>query len=175
MATTVRKGGKARAKPATSGQKVRQVSMFDRLLRTLPFSEEDIQRVFTWAVVAALAIAVIVIYPRIEPLLPEALRSNIAKITSLFGPAQNFTAQGFAAVASDVNLRAAPSTTARVIATLPRGLKVATIERRGEWTFVQVEGEGNTQPRRGWVFSSFLKEETGEVEDDDETSSGETE
>ena len=35
---------------------MRQISWFDRLLRTLPFSEEDIQRAITWVVVAALAV-----------------------------------------------------------------------------------------------------------------------
>ena len=53
MATTARKSG-SRAKSVTPRKKVRQVSFIDRLLRTLPFSEDEIQRVFTWIVIALL-------------------------------------------------------------------------------------------------------------------------
>jgi cell division protein FtsQ len=57
MATTARKASaKRKAKATPARQKVRHISWLDRLLRTLPFSEEDIQRAFTWAVIAALAI-----------------------------------------------------------------------------------------------------------------------
>lgn len=56
MATAARKGSRARAKPAASRRKVRQISVLDKLLRTLPFSQEDIQRAVTWAVVIAMAI-----------------------------------------------------------------------------------------------------------------------
>lgn len=57
MATANRKApAKRRAKAPTPRQKVRQISWIDRLLRTLPFSEEDIQRAITWIVVAALAV-----------------------------------------------------------------------------------------------------------------------
>ena len=61
MATTTRKASKprAKAKSAAPRKKVRQISLFDRFLRSLPFSEEDIQRVFTWVVVALLALAAI--------------------------------------------------------------------------------------------------------------------
>lgn len=60
MATATRKApAKRKAKAATPRQKVRQISWLDRLLRTLPFSEEDIQRVVTWVVVAALAVLVL--------------------------------------------------------------------------------------------------------------------
>lgn len=57
MATATRKApAKRKAKAPTPRQKVRQISWPDRLLRTLPFSEEDIQRVVTWVVVAALSV-----------------------------------------------------------------------------------------------------------------------
>ena len=62
MATTQRKGGKARGKAASVSprKKVRRISVFDRFLRTLPFSEDEIQRVFTWAVIIGLGVAAIV-------------------------------------------------------------------------------------------------------------------
>ncbi len=56
MATATRKAPAKRKKAVTPRRKVRQVSWLDRFLRTLPFSEDDIQRVFTWAVVAGLAV-----------------------------------------------------------------------------------------------------------------------
>lgn len=61
MATATRKApAKRKAKAPTPRQKVRQISWLDRLLRTLPFSEEDIQRVVTWIVVVALSVVVLV-------------------------------------------------------------------------------------------------------------------
>lgn len=56
MATATRKTPAKRKNAAAPRRKVRQISWVDRLLRTLPFSEEDIQRVVTWVVVAALAV-----------------------------------------------------------------------------------------------------------------------
>lgn len=62
MTTATRKGGKTRskAKSVTPRKKVRQISLFDRFLRTLPFSEDEIQRAFNLFVVAALVVAAIV-------------------------------------------------------------------------------------------------------------------
>ncbi len=61
MAVTARKGVKTRSKAKTTAprKKVRQISLFDRFLRTLPFSEAEIQKVFTWLVIVAVAIAAI--------------------------------------------------------------------------------------------------------------------
>ena len=115
-------------------------------------------------VVASIAIIAIFAYPRIAPFVPEPWRSNIAAILGGLAPSPNPTAQGSASVVNDVNLRAEPSTTAEIITTLPRGLKVTMIEQRGDWMLVQVEGSnGNPRPRRGWVFASFL---TSDVNDD---------
>lgn len=62
MTITARKGGKTRTKPKNPAprKKVRQISLFDRFLRTLPFSEVEIQRAFTWVVIALLASAVVI-------------------------------------------------------------------------------------------------------------------
>jgi hypothetical protein len=44
-----------------------------------------------------------------------------------------------------------------------RGASVATIEQRGSWTLVRIDGEsGKTRPQQGWVYSSFLKEPGGD-------------
>ncbi len=61
MASTARKGGRSRSKAKSPAprKKVRQISLFDRFLRTLPFSEDEIQRVFNWGLIAALGVAAV--------------------------------------------------------------------------------------------------------------------
>ena len=66
MAVAARKGGKATAKrnnksasKAAPRRKVRQLSLFDRFLRTLPFSEAEIQRMFTWISIAIGALIIL--------------------------------------------------------------------------------------------------------------------
>lgn len=60
MATTKRKSqSRPKPKAAAPRKKIRHISLIDRFLRTLPFSEDEIQRVFTWAVVAGLGVAAI--------------------------------------------------------------------------------------------------------------------
>ena len=60
-ATTKRKrAGPKKRKPAAR-KKVRRISWFDRFLRTLPFSEKEIQRGFTWLVIAASIVLIFVV------------------------------------------------------------------------------------------------------------------
>ena len=57
MATATRKPAAKRKVTAPSPrQKVRQISWVDNLMRTLPFSEEEVQRVITWVFLAALTV-----------------------------------------------------------------------------------------------------------------------
>ncbi len=57
MATATRKpAAKRKAAAYTPRQKVRQISWVDKIMRTLPFSEEEVQRVFTWIFLAALTV-----------------------------------------------------------------------------------------------------------------------
>jgi len=51
----------AKARKATPRKKVRQVSIMDRLLRILPFTEQDIQRVLTWGVLAVLLLVALIV------------------------------------------------------------------------------------------------------------------
>jgi hypothetical protein len=131
------------------------------------------------ALAASVAILAIVAYPFIAPFLPPSWQSNIVAITGGSGPstrksspppmpappvsASNAATQSLAVVDREVNLRVGPSTAEKVMAALPRGSKVTPIEQRGDWTLVQIDG-GNAQPRRGWVYSSFLKEEARGIE-----------
>jgi cell division protein FtsQ len=57
MATATRKpAAKRKAAAPSPRQKVRQISWVDKLMRTLPFSEEEVQRVITWVFLAALTV-----------------------------------------------------------------------------------------------------------------------
>jgi hypothetical protein len=127
-------------------------------------------------VVMVLAIVTIVAYPRIEPFIPEPWRSNIAAVVAKFIPPSNIMAQGSAVVVREVNLREGPSTGEDIIATLPIGLNVAVLERRNEWTLVEIAADSSTaQPRRGWVSSSFLRDGSDVEEEDDAASSDDSE
>jgi SH3 domain-containing protein len=75
-------------------------------------------------------------------------------------PATRGSSQDLAVALRDVNVRAAPSTEAKILSTLSRGVKVAMIEERGSWHLVRIEGNsGETRSRQGWVYASFLKRE----------------
>jgi chromosome segregation ATPase len=113
------------------------------------------------AVAASLAIATVVLYPYIEPSFPEigTSSSGPAPAGSSASSAQSpqRAGQRMAVVIHAGNVRAGPSTGAAIVSTLQRGLKVATVEQRGNWTLVRIEDEtGDTKPQQGWVYSSFL-------------------
>lgn len=55
MAAEVRKASAKRKAPAPR-KKIRQISVVDRLMRMLPFSEQDVQRVITWLFVIAISV-----------------------------------------------------------------------------------------------------------------------
>jgi uncharacterized protein YgiM (DUF1202 family) len=60
------------------------------------------------------------------------------------------------------NVRAGASPTAEVVTALQRGQKVATLEQSGKWTHIRITSEGGkTEPRDGWIFSSFLDPAVG--------------
>ena len=59
MATTSRKASTKRSvKAPRPRQKVRQISVIDRVFQALPFSEEDIQRAATWLIIAAMTVLI---------------------------------------------------------------------------------------------------------------------
>ena len=124
-------------------------------------------------IAAALATLAVIAYPIIEVRLPQSWRSQITAVTDSLpitddsgtSNAAPAPSSSVAVVLRDLNVRADPSTGAKVIATLPQGLKVTTIEKRGAWTSVQIESDNpNAKPLQGWVYGSFLKVEAGERE-----------
>jgi uncharacterized protein YgiM (DUF1202 family) len=55
--------------------------------------------------------------------------------------------------ARSVNVRAAPSTGAAVIANLKRGASVGVLETKGAWSRVELSGR-----QQGWAFNTYLVE-----------------
>jgi len=114
---------------------------------------------------AALFTSVLLFYPSIERFVPKSWSSSIAGLTAGKAPIASAESasppagrEPTALVVQSVNLRAGPSSTAPVISTVQRGQEVATLEQRGNWTHVRIDGDGKTQPREGWVYRSFLKD-----------------
>ncbi|MDE2475536.1 MAG: SH3 domain-containing protein [Alphaproteobacteria bacterium] len=116
------------------------------------------------AVVAAAASLVVYLYPNLDDILQPAPKVEIsaadaAPATAPKPAAPAPAAEKHAVLLRGANVRTAPSGDASVMLTLPRGTEVAPLERRGSWTRIQVQPDGNsTEPREGWIFTSFLKE-----------------
>ena len=62
-----------------------------------------------------------------------------------------------ATVIRDVNLRAAPSTNAQVIAGLKQGTLVTILERQGNWDHLQIVISGKIS-HQGWAYGSYIGE-----------------
>jgi len=124
------------------------------------------------AVVAAVAIAAVLLLPKLEAMLPDTVRWQIETVGGLFPPAETEVAPAPApavAVAStqpkaehpmmyaarSINVREQPSTGAPIAANLKRGAAVAILETRGSWDRVEVSGPPS-QGKQGWVFNSYL-------------------
>ena len=60
--------------------------------------------------------------------------------------------------ATGANLRAGPSTSSAVIATLPHDAEVTLVERRGSWMQVRAASRDGTRQQEGWVYAPSLKE-----------------
>jgi hypothetical protein len=61
-----------------------------------------------------------------------------------------------ALVVRSANLRATPSKTGDVVATLPHDSGVSVLERHGNWVRVKTIAAGKT--REGWVYTTYLKD-----------------
>jgi hypothetical protein len=119
---------------------------------------------------------VIFFYPWLEVYLPVEVRTNITSMTGgLLGtgappalpiqaaapPAPPAVKQQTTIVSRAVNLRATAATTGAVVLTLQRGVPVTVLERRGNWTLVEVPSkDGKTKALQGFVYSSYLKDKS---------------
>ena len=116
------------------------------------------QRTFIREIIVAVALGVagVMFYPNIEALIfgepPVAVRTIPVPRAKPAPPV--VVAQRTAVVARDAKLRAEPSATAAVVASLKQGLSVAVVEERGKWVLVRADG------KTGWLKSSLLKDIT---------------
>ena len=129
------------------------------------------------AVVVAVAAAAVLLFPRLEGMLPDTLRYQVETLGGLLAPGETEAAapapQPVAAavqpkaehptmyVARAVNVRAEPSIGAPIAASLKRGAQVAVLEKRGNWDQVQIiAASGATAQsaamQQGWVYGSYL-------------------
>ncbi len=61
-----------------------------------------------------------------------------------------------AVVTRSANVRATPSKTGDIVATLPHDSEVAVLEHRGNWVRVKITGANKNQ--EGWVYTTYLKD-----------------
>jgi hypothetical protein len=144
--------------------------------------EEDVAASKKRGLVRDFVVAVCVItpilffYPWLEVYLPEEVRTSITSMTgSLLGtgappalpiqaaapPAPPVVKQQTAIVSRAANLRATAATTGAVVLTLQRGAPVTVLERRGNWTLVEVPSkDGKTKALQGFVYGSYLKDKS---------------
>jgi chemotaxis protein histidine kinase CheA len=111
-------------------------------------------------IVACLGVAAVLFWPRIEGYVPQLagmLNNGGTVSTSAPEAPEPEAVRPSAVVARGANVRSGPSANAPSSGTLPAGAKVEPVEKRGNWTFVRIEG--NAQLHEGWVFSSFLQDE----------------
>ena len=128
------------------------------------------------AVVVAVAAAAVLLFPRLEGMLPDTLRWQIETLGGTLMPGTTEAAtpapQSAAAVqpkvehpsmyvARAVNVRAEPSISAPIAANLKRGAQVSVREKRGNWDRVEIIPAPGTPAagqaaQQGWVYSSYL-------------------
>jgi SH3 domain-containing protein len=94
---------------------------------------------------------------RVSALQPAAdTRSGPAKPPSN-RPPKAAAAPQMARIVHGVNVHTEPVNTGEVFAILPRGLRVAIVERNGKWVRIRADGKkGEGKPVIGWVFNTFL-------------------
>ena len=124
-------------------------------------------------IVVLLAATTVLLFPRMEAMLPENLRGQIETVGGLFSPAETEAAPPPRPVAAastqpkaehptlfalrSINVRTEPSTGAAIAVGLKRGAQVALLEKRGSWDRVEVAGPQN-ETLQGWAFNTYLSD-----------------
>ena len=124
----------------------------------------DVVAVFVVVIIA------VVLFPQIEIMLPDSIQSQIASFSGSVEHTSDKTtplptthtagqnpAQLIALVVRSVNIRAEPSASATLVASLKLGAQVQIIEKHGKWNRVAVAGVGKIT-QQGWVYGSYLQE-----------------
>jgi uncharacterized protein YgiM (DUF1202 family) len=126
-------------------------------------------------VVAAIVIPLILFYPWVAVYLPQGVRDGIATATGgllsveIVQPAAPHAppkkplpppkVERPTAIASHaLNVHASPASKGAVILSLQKNASVAILEKRGNWTRIEVPAEGAGKPQQGWVWSAYLQD-----------------
>ena len=129
-------------------------------------------------VVAAVVIPLVLLYPWMAVYLPQEVRDGIATATGgllsveIVQPAAPHASpkkplpppkvERPTAIASRVlNVHASPASKGTVILSLQKNTSVVVLEKRGNWTEIEIAAEGAGKPRQGWVWSAYLQEKSG--------------
>ena len=129
-------------------------------------------------VVTAIVIPLVLFYPWVAVYLPQEVRDGIATVTGgllsveIVQPAVPHAppkkslpspkVENPTAIASRVlNVHASPASKGAVILSLPKNASVAVLEKRGNWTEIEIPAEGAGKPRQGWVWSAYLQGKSG--------------
>ncbi|HEY2007928.1 MAG TPA: SH3 domain-containing protein [Rhizomicrobium sp.] len=129
-------------------------------------------------VVAAIVIPLVLLYPWMAVYLPQGVRDGIATATGGLlsveivqpgvphaPPKKSLPPPKIdrpAAIASHaLNVHPSPASKGAVIVSLPKNTSVAILEKRGNWTRIEVPAEGAGKPQQGWVWSAYLQEKSG--------------
>ena len=129
-------------------------------------------------IVVGVAAAAVLLFPRLEAMLPDTLRWQVETVGGLFAPQQVVEAPAppplppaaaavqpkaehpMMYVSRAVNVRAEPSVSAPVAANLKRGAQVAVLEKRGNWDQVEIARPAGAPPQspalQGWIYNSYL-------------------
>jgi len=106
--------------------------------------------------------ALVFFYPDIEALIlgeqPTPVRAIPMPRPKPELPAPPVVPDRTATAARNANLRAAPTTAARVVGSLAKDLSVIVIEERDGWFLVNVDGAPGKEPTQGWVKDRLLKD-----------------
>ena len=83
-ATTARKGRPAtRVKRANAKSRVREVSWMDKLLRAMPFSQDEVQRALTWGIVGIVVAGILLVAMWFS--VPQTLYRQFGELTAKAG------------------------------------------------------------------------------------------
>lgn len=121
---------------------------------------------------AALAVAVVVLYPSITPFIEQWLPGGYFESSVNASQAAPQKPVHLAALApaapvemmvsvNSANVRSDASSASDVVATVKRGSMVTPLERRGSWQHVRI-GTG-AQTQQGWVYAAFLTQQASDA------------
>jgi hypothetical protein len=128
------------------------------------------RKLFWGGALAAALAGGVMLYPRLAPVARDTMlalrasapspRGDDAVAAAASGPATGAEKRSFISVPV-ANVRAGPSISSGIVATLSRDAEVTPLEFRGGWVLVRIAREGGGQSQQGWISRAFLKDAAG--------------